>query len=169
MKIFLATIALVMVGAFVACSSDNNSPSNSPTKTAAATTRTATTSASGGNTVTVKLQEWSINPDVNSVNAGPVTFNVKNIGPAQKHEFVILKTDLAPEDLPKKADGTVDEEGAGITSPGEIADLAVGEEKSTTIDLTPGKYLFVCNLVDQQGSATELHFTNGMVKAFTVR
>ena len=28
-----------------------------------------------------------------------MTFNVKNIGPAQKHEFVILKTDLAPEAL----------------------------------------------------------------------
>src|SRR5437667_10265645 len=98
MKILFATIAFVMVGASASCSSDDNSPSNSPTKTAAATTRTATTSASGGNTVTVKLQEWSINPDVNSVNAGPVTFNVKNIRPAQKHEFVILKTDLAPED-----------------------------------------------------------------------
>jgi uncharacterized cupredoxin-like copper-binding protein len=168
MKVFLATIALVMVGAFVSCSSNDNSPSNSPTRTGA-TTRTATTSASGGNTVNVKLQEWSINPDVDSVNAGPVTFNVKNIGPAQRHEFVILKTDLATADLPKKDDGTVDEEGAGVTSPGEVADLAVGEEKSTTIDLTPGKYLFVCNLVDQQGSVTELHFTNGMVKAFTVR
>src|SRR5437667_11469884 len=102
MKILLATIALVMVGAFVSCSSDDNSPTNGPTKTAAATTRTATTSASGGNTVTVKLQEWSINPDVKTVNAGPVTFNVKNIGPAQKHELAIWKTDLRPAAPPKK-------------------------------------------------------------------
>src|SRR5437016_618757 len=169
MKIFLATIALVMVGAFVACSSDDNSPSNGATNTAAATTRTATTSASGGNTVTVKLQEWSINPDVKTVNAGPVTFNVKNIGPAQKHEFVILKTDLAPAALPKKEDGTVDEEGAGITSPGEIADLAAGEQKSTSVDLTPGKYIFICNLVDQGDTGTEVHFNEGMDTQFTVQ
>jgi uncharacterized cupredoxin-like copper-binding protein len=165
MKIFFATIALVMVGASISCGSDDNGP----TKTVAATTRTATTSASGGNTVNVSLQEWSINPDVSSVNAGPVTFNVKNKGPKQQHEFVILKTDLSSAALPKTADGSVDEEGDGITSPGEIADLAVGEEKSTTIDLTPGKYLLVCNLVDQQGSVTDLHFANGMVTAFTVR
>jgi len=128
-----------------------------------------TAAATGAKAVDVALQERSVNPSVLTVGGGVVTFNVKNTGPQYKHEFVVLKTDLAATALPKKADGTVDEEGAGITSPGEIADLAIGEQKSTAIDLTPDKYLFVCNLVNQQGCVTELHFTNGMVRAFTVR
>ncbi len=98
-----------------------------------------TAAATGAKAVDVALQERSVNPSVLTVGGGVVTFNVKNTGPQYKHEFVVLKTDLAATALPKKADGTVDEEGAGITSPGEIADLAIGEQKSTPIDLTPDR------------------------------
>jgi uncharacterized cupredoxin-like copper-binding protein len=170
-------MALVAMAAFAACSSDDNSASITPKASTSATTPAATTTitgapttaATGAQTVDVALQEWSINPSVLTVDAGAVKFNVKNTGPQFKHEFVVLKTDLAPAALPKKADGTVDEEGAGVTSPGEIADIPIGQQQSTTIDLTPGKYLFVCNLVDHDTNGTELHFTNGMFRAFTVQ
>ena len=115
------------------------------------------------------LQEWSISPSVLTIAAGAVTFKVANSGPQYKHEFVVLKTDLAPAELPKQADGTVDEEGAGITSPGEVGDLAIGGEESATMELAAGKYLFICNLVDQDSSGTLVHFTNGMFRAFTVQ
>jgi len=166
MKILIAAISLVLMGAFIACGDDDNSASNTPRASTAATTPATTTTA---DTVDVALQEWSINPSVLTIGAGATTFTVKNTGPQFKHEFVVLKTDLAPAALPKQADGTVDEEGAGVTSPGEIADIPIGEQQTTTIDLTPGKYLFICNLVDQDTNGTELHFTNGMFRAFTVQ
>lgn len=177
MKFLLPILALVAIVAAVACSGDDDSASSTPTKastaspTPAATvaaTRTPTPAASGGSTVDVALQEFSINPSVLTVGAGPVTFTVTNSGPQYKHEFVVLKTDLAASALPKQADGTVDEEGEGVTSPGEIGDLAIGAHESTTIDLTPGKYIFICNLVDQDSTGNVLHFTNGMFRAFTV-
>ncbi len=162
MTFLLSILALVVVGAVVSCGGDDNTASTTPTKAAIASTTTAATvaatgtptpAASGGDTVDVALQEWSINPSVLTIGAGAVTFNVNNSGPLYKHEFVVLKTDLAAAALPKKADGSVDEEGAGVESPGEIADLAIGGQESATIDVTPGKYLFICNLVDQDATA----------------
>ena len=117
----------------------------------------------------MSLKEWSISPSVTTVDAGSVTFNVKNTGPSYGHEFVILKTDIAPAALPKKTDGSIDEEGEGMTSPGEVEDLPVGGRNSATIDLAPGRYLFVCNLVDHQGSTALLHFASGMSTPFTVK
>jgi uncharacterized cupredoxin-like copper-binding protein len=173
-RFLLSILALVAVGAVAACGGDDNSASNTPTRastasTTPAATGTPTAAATGAETIDVALQEWSINPSVLTIGAGAVSFTVKNTGPQFKHEFVVLKTDLAPAALPKKADGTVDEEGPGVTSPGEIADIPIGQQQSTTIDLTPGKYLFICNLVDQDTNGTELHFTNGMFRAFTVQ
>ena len=49
-------------------------------------------------TVGVELGEWFINSDSASVAAGPVTFEVSNIGKSG-HELVLIKTDLAPDAL----------------------------------------------------------------------
>ncbi len=167
MKYLLAITAVALASVLVACSSSDNTSSVSPTK--APSTSSAASSSASANTVDVGLREWSITPSVLTAKAGSVTFNVRNTGPKQKHEFVILKTDLAPADLPKKDDGTVDEEGEGITSPGEISDMEVGDQKSITVDLTAGKYLLVCNLVDQGDAGTEVHFSEGMFTQFTVQ
>ncbi|MEO8458069.1 MAG: hypothetical protein ABI559_09675 [Chloroflexota bacterium] len=169
-------LGLAIVGTLlVACSSsDDNSTATVTTKPTATSSPSATTPATSassatGTTVDVKVQEWSINPTVKTATAGEITFNVKNIGPSQKHEFVVLQTDLTAAQLPKKADGTVDEEGAGITSPGEIADIAVGGSDSKTLTLTPGHYLFICNLIDDNAGTQELHYTEGMHTDFTVQ
>jgi len=99
-----------------------------------------------------------------STSAGSVTFNVKNTGPKDAHEMVVIKTDLAPEALPTKADGSIDEEGAGVTAMGEVEEVAVGTSKTVTIDLAPGKYVLVCNVVD----GDEIHYKLGMRTAFEV-
>lgn len=165
---FLATIlALGAIGAVIACSSDDNSGST-PTK-ATATTTPAASSVATTNAVDVSVQEWSIIPSVDSAKAGPVTFNVQNIGPKEEHEFVVLKTDLAADALPKLADGSVDEQGAGISSPGEIEGMGAGEHKSATFNLQPGKYMFICNLIDQGDGGVEVHFKEGMFASFTVQ
>ena len=99
-------------------------------------------------TVDVTLGEWSIVPSVASAKAGAITFNIKNAGPAKRHEFIILKTDLAPGALPLARDKSLNESGPGITSPGEGGILVPGKAESVTVTMAPGKYVFVDNIVE---------------------
>ncbi len=134
------------------------------------TTERPTTSAtvSGSAAVDVTLSEWVLEPDPASVSAGKVTFHAKNEG-QKKHEFVVFKTDLAPDALPTTADGKVDEEGAGVQHVDEIGDLDVGKSADLTVDLQPGKYVLICNILAQVAGQTELHYKKGMHAAFTVQ
>ena len=91
--------------------------------------------------------------------AGPVTFDVSN-GGTTVHEFVVLRTDLAPDKLPLTEDGTeVDEEGAGITAVDEVENVAVGATTPLTVDLPAGHYVVLCNL--------PAHYPSGMRAEFT--
>jgi uncharacterized cupredoxin-like copper-binding protein len=125
----------------------------------------ATSAPPSPTTVDVTLQEWAVLPATSTIKAGSVTFNVKNIGPAEEHEFVILKTDLDALSLPTAAGGKVDEAGTGVEAIGEIEEFASGENKTATFDLAPGKYVFICNIVDADGN---VHYAKGMAAAVTV-
>ena len=70
----------------------------------------ATGETGGGTTVDVTVQEFAVLPAQDSAPAGDVTFNVTNTGPEDTHEFVVFKTDLAPDALPTAPDGSVDED-----------------------------------------------------------
>src|SRR4030095_110186 len=77
----------------------------------------ATACGGGGNDVGATLSNFKIALDKTSGKTGDVTFNIKNDGPST-HEFVVFRTDLAPDALPTTtADNgatIVDEEGAGV-------------------------------------------------------
>jgi uncharacterized cupredoxin-like copper-binding protein len=120
----------------------------------------------GGGTVGVTLQEFSVIPDQESVSAGEVTFDVENTGPEDVHEFVVIKTDLAPDALPTDENGAVEEEGEGMEVIDEIEDLPVGETQSLTVDLEAGNYALICNIWDEEEQ--EAHYAVGMRTAFTV-
>jgi uncharacterized cupredoxin-like copper-binding protein len=125
--------------------------------------------SAGGGTVPVTLQEWSVQPAQPSVSAGKVTFDAKNAGPDDPHELVVIKTDLAPDQLPTDADGKVDEEGAGIDFIGEIEEFDPGQSESATFDLKPGKYVFICNILETEPNGDkEAHYKLGMRAPFTV-
>jgi hypothetical protein len=49
----------------------------------------------------VTLQEFAIVLGSDSASAGEVTFNVTNEGPNDPHEFMVFRTDLAPDALPE--------------------------------------------------------------------
>ena len=116
--------------------------------TAAADSVAAPAAGASSATVDVTLSEWSIVPSVTSAKAGAITFNIKNAGPAKRHEFIILKTDIAPDALPTVKDKSLNEDGAGITSPGEGGILAVGKAETVTVAMAPGTYIFVDNIVE---------------------
>jgi uncharacterized cupredoxin-like copper-binding protein len=173
----IASLAVLILTA-AACQSGSPSPTTAPAASAAASSSTAasvTPSATAATTpsqptsVTVALQEFAIAPSVTSVPAGTVKFTAKNNGPDDVHEMVVLRTDLDPAALPVDKDGKADEEGEGITSIGETGDVAVGETKEVSFDLTPGKYVLICNIVQTEpDGSTEAHYKVGMRTAFTV-
>ena len=117
-------------------------------------------SACGGDSggVGVTLADFSVTPDENSASAGDVTFDVTNDA-EQTHEFVVIKTDLAEDQLPLDDEG-VDESADGVEVVDEIEDVGGGSEQSLTVNLDAGSYVLICNLPG--------HYAQGMHAAFTV-
>lgn len=123
----------------------------------------------GGTTVNVTLQEWAVVPAQATAPAGTVTFNATNNGPADPHELVVFKTDLGHRALPTREDGGVDEEGEGVELIGEIEEFEVGASESGTWELAAGKYVLICNLVEEEEGELESHYGLGMSVEFTVQ
>lgn len=106
--------------------------------------------------VDVALVEFAINPAQDTVDAGTVTFSVSNDG-ATPHNLRVVKTDLAPDALPK--DGVLVDEGQ-VDVVVSTADLPGGATEEQSVDLAAGSYVLVCNIPG--------HYDLGMLTAFTV-
>lgn len=111
--------------------------------------------ARGSSAVTVVLAEWTLVPSATTVRAGKVTFQVTNDG-AIEHEFVVLRTDSHHHALTVKKAVAVE-----TGRQGEIAKIVPGEERSLTLNLKPGKYVLICNLLG--------HYKAGQYAALRVR
>ncbi len=116
--------------------------------------------------IRVTLNEWNVTPQVAVSKRGKVNFVVTNEGTVP-HEFVIFKTDLALDALPTSNGGEVEED--KLDHIDELDVFAAGRTESLTVDLAPGKYVFICNIIESQaGQAALSHYQKGMRVAFTV-
>lgn len=142
----LGTVVLLLAGCSAGASTSPSAP--------------AASAGSGGTAIAIALSEFKIELDAPTAAAGSVTFDLTNAG-TTVHEFVVFRTDLAPDKLPLSADGKeVDEEGgAGITAIDEVEDLEPAASSSLTVDLPAGHYVLICNL--------PAHYTSGMHAEFT--
>lgn len=155
----IVVAALGLLGA--ACGGDEEAGGTTGT--------TGGTTGGGATTVAVTLQEFAVIPDAATAPAGSVTFDATNDGPDDKHELVVIKTDLDPASLPTKEDGSVDETGAGLEVIGEIEEFEPGTSESADFDLEAGTYALICNVVQEEADGTiEAHYAQGMFTAFTV-
>ena len=126
------------------------------------------TSAGGGeSSVDVTLKEWEVVPAGDSASSGEITFQLENQG-KETHEFVVIKTDLDPTELPTAEDGSVDEAGSGMEVVDEVEDLPSGESEELTVELEPGGYALLCNIVEEANGEVESHYDFGMRTGFTV-
>jgi uncharacterized cupredoxin-like copper-binding protein len=114
--------------------------------------------------VDVTLREWAVAPGQPTVAAGEVYFLVENAGPDHPHELVIIRTDLGPLDLPFEED-KVPEDQSDLVN--EIEEFATDSSASLTVELTPGKYLLICNITEEDPEIGS-HYKKGMVAAITV-
>jgi len=153
----LAGLCVVLVASALVVAGCSAGASPSP----AAPASQAAASGAAGTSATAKLTEFKIELGAASAPAGPVTFALTNSGTVL-HEFVVFKTDLAPDKLPLAADGaTVDEAGAGasLTLVDEVEDIEAGASASLAVDLAAGHYVVICNV--------PAHYTSGMRAEFT--
>ena len=111
--------------------------------------------------VNVLLRDFEVQQDAAVVPAGTVSFRIRNQGPTS-HEYVVVRTDRAPDKLPLQRDGlTVDEEGPGMDLVDEAEALDIDDRQTLVLDLAAGHYVMYCNL--------EGHYLGGMHAALTVR
>jgi uncharacterized cupredoxin-like copper-binding protein len=113
----------------------------------------------GDGGVAATEQDFTITLEDTELPAGETTFDISNEA-EQTHEFVVIKTDLAADQLPTDDSGDVDENGEGIEPVDEVEDIAAGSTESLTVNLDPGNYVVICNLPG--------HYRQGMHQAFTV-
>ena len=131
----------------------------------------STSGGSSGTTVTATLKEWEIKLSSADIKAGDMTFNFTNNGD-KEHEFLVRKTDLAPDALPLLTSGEdkgrVDEESSELTEVGTPSEIAVIPPSTTGLslrfNLKPGHYVVFCNLHVED----LFHYTKGMHAEFTV-
>ena len=154
-RIFIALLVLgVALVVAAACGDDDDgdeapaageTPINAVGETPAAAT-----------TVDVALVEFAVNLAQDTADAGTLTFNVSNDG-TEDHTFRVIKTDLAPDALPK-ANALVDEAQLDVVA--NIQQFAAGETQQVSPDLEAGSYVLICNIPG--------HYDLGMRAAFTV-
>lgn len=144
-------IALVVLGASLLGGCSNSGASSAPS---------SEPSGQAATTVDATVSDFKIEVGAATAPAGPINIKVSSKGPTE-HEFVIFKTDLAPDMLPLSEDGTeVDEEGAGVAAVDELEDIIAGSSHDLPVTLEAGKYVFICNL--------PAHYGLGMHAAFEV-
>jgi len=119
-------------------------------------------------TVDITLREFSVTPAQPSAPAGRVAFHVTNVG-EDMHEFLVIKTDLAPDALPTEENGSYLEDGPGTELLDEIDLVNPGETKNLTLNLKAGHYVLICNMVHMESNGdVEVHYAMGMRTAFVV-
>lgn len=122
--------------------------------------------------VDVEIREWNVTVSENAVPAGEVEVNIKNKG-KEVHEMVLVK--LTTNDpvmrLPVDKNGAIDEK--AMASWGKIVDetegLEPGKKEKKKLNLKPGRYAFICNMVEQEKDGTiEAHYSKGMAAELIV-
>ena len=109
-----------------------------------------------------ELDDFVIRPALTRARPGVVSFNITNAGELT-HEFVVVASDLPIAQLPRAEDGLgVDESQVDIV--GRINSIAPGASSELSLDLDNGKYVLICNLVDDDKS----HYISGMYNLLTV-
>src|SRR5438132_10675844 len=98
-----------------------------------------------GSQVVAELADYKITVNVPSVKAGAIKIGVRNLG-AMEHSFQVLKTDIPPDKLPVDGASAKAKEDGKV---GEIASIPAGKSSAVTLDLAPGKYVFICNIARQ--------------------
>lgn len=109
-------------------------------------------------TVAVTLENFALTVDASTVPSGHVTFDLSFSG---EHNFAVHRTDFPAEALPTNQNGAVDPLAEGLEVIGFTPSHS-NERRPLTLDLAPGRYVLVCNVVNHYslGMGTSLEVTD---------
>jgi len=143
LNLFVAAVMGLALLVLAACGGGQSTPPRTP-----------------GNAVVrvTEKDDMSMKLDTTTVPAGKISFLVVNVGNVD-HEVVLLKTDKAPNALIQSSATSKVDEAASGENVGEI-EVGLGTTAAGTFDLTPGRYVLICNIAG--------HYHAGMFSAFTV-
>jgi uncharacterized cupredoxin-like copper-binding protein len=101
----------------------------------------------GYHVVHVSLAEWSVTGAPTSLPAGDYEFVITNHGTIP-HELVMWATKAVANALPRRGDGSINEDSSALNSVLDTgSSLLPGETRVVFADLTaPGHYAMACNL-----------------------
>lgn len=121
--------------------------------------------AKKGGKLDIEVKEWNVSVSEEFIAAGDIDVKVKNTG-KETHELVFIKldTDLATGRLPVDRDGGIDEKKMNFgTIVQEFEGLEPGKKVKETVNLKPGRYAILCNMVEQEDDGSmEAHYSMGM-------
>jgi uncharacterized cupredoxin-like copper-binding protein len=96
-----------------------------------------------GSEIDVKVRDFHIKAP-RRIAAGSVTLHVRNLGP-DTHELLLVRDD--GRDLPLRPDDlTVDEDAMLARTVSTLEDDHPGTRRTWKLQLTPGRYVLVCNM-----------------------
>jgi len=155
--------ALLVVGGIAACAKDEGAATRSGCGGSASGSGAGSASSAGAASrrpLEVTVDEWSIKAP-GTTKAGKVLLTVDNVGDVE-HEVIVIKG-VKLDDIPTKADGTIDEDelpdGAVL---GEVEGVASGSTCDGGFTLEPGTYSLACNLLSDEDGKEKAHFMLGM-------
>ncbi|WP_051324797.1 cupredoxin domain-containing protein [Candidatus Solirubrobacter pratensis] len=135
-----AVITLLAAGVAACGSSSDPSKDPAPSSTATSAAKQSSAPTVAGRSVTVDMRDFRFTPSDLTARAGKLTIKATNTG-QQVHELVLVRTNAAPDAIPSKG-GKASEAG----SVGEISERKPGASGTHTFNLTPGRYVFLCNV-----------------------
>lgn len=119
----------------------------------------------------IEIREWNLTLSEEKIPAGEIEVTVKNKG-KEVHEIVFIKlnTTDAVSRLPVGKNGEIDEKsmtwGKLID---EVEGLESGKKEKITLNLKPGRYAVICNVVETEPDGSiEAHYSMGMSAQLTV-
>jgi uncharacterized cupredoxin-like copper-binding protein len=145
-RIFRGAFIMVLGVGVAACGSDLTIMGTVPADTVS-------------NKITGDVHEWGVDISAGKSKAGVVTFAIANFGTIA-HEFIVVKTDFKPGEIPLGDNNRFDEDGEGVEAVDEIAEFEVDTSHVLKVNLEPGAYQLLCNIAG--------HYQNGMYAAFEV-
>jgi hypothetical protein len=96
--------------------------------------------------VAVAESNFAIALDITTVSPGNVAVVIDNTGTVP-HELLGFRTDLAEDQLPLGPDGRINEDAVPKVIDTDT-DLPPGTHRTLSTTLSPGRYVFVCNLLN---------------------
>jgi uncharacterized cupredoxin-like copper-binding protein len=90
----------------------------------------------------VEMSDFKVTTDHPTITAGHVVMGIRNHA-SMVHELKVIKTDLAPDQLPiDGATAKVNEDG----KVGGLENISGGASRKLVLELGPGKYVLICNI-----------------------